>query len=107
MINEQMTRARREGMRWLILLILNNARPFSYSLRPVFDIVSQQYADVTRQELCAELDYLEKRELVTIQRRPDGDWSCGLTRHGVDVAEYTVDCEPGIARPSREFWGVR
>ena len=24
-----------------------------------------------------------------------------LTRHGVDVAEYTVDCEPGIARPAK------
>ena len=104
MDNEQFSAARRAGMRWLILLILNNARPTSYSLRPVCAVVQGQYPDVSRQELCAQLDYLEKRGLVQIARRPDGDWSCSLTRYGIDVAEYTVDCDPGIARPSKSFW---
>lgn len=106
MDNDTIAQARRAGMRWLILLVLNNARPTSYSLRPVFDVVQSQYPDVSRQELCAELDYLEKRELVQIARRPDGDWSCSLTRYGIDMAEYTIDCEPGIARPSKTFWGA-
>ena len=26
-----------------------------------------------------------------------------LARHGVDVSEYTVDCEPGVARPAK-YW---
>lgn len=101
---DQMNRARREGMRWMLILTLNYARPAAYSLNPVLDVVRQQYPDCTLRELCAELEYLQTRELVKIDRRPDGDWKCALTRHGIDLAEYTIDCEPGIARPSREFW---
>ena len=48
--------------------------------------------------------YLDfKRELVTLDKQPSGRWFAVLTRHGVDVAEYTVDCEPGIARPAK-YW---
>ena len=25
------------------------------------------------------------------------------SRYGVDIAEYTIDCEPGIARPAK-YW---
>ena len=32
-----------------------------------------------------------------------GPWHAELTRYGVDVAEYTIDCEPGIARPAK-YW---
>ena len=32
-----------------------------------------------------------------------GAWFADLTRHGIDLAEYTVDCDPGISRPTR-FW---
>jgi len=30
-------------------------------------------------------------------------WFGKLTREGVDVVEYTVLCDPGIARP-RKYW---
>ena len=32
-----------------------------------------------------------------------GRWFADLTRFGTDVAEYTIDCDPGIARPQK-YW---
>ena len=34
---------------------------------------------------------------------PQGRWFADLTRIGVDLAEYTIPCEPGIARPEK-YW---
>lgn len=96
-------KARREHLRWLILLTLNNARPIGAFEGPILSVAQSEYPDATALELRRELDYLDDRELVAISRKPDGRWFAELTRHGVDVAEYTVDCDPGIARPGK-YW---
>lgn len=90
-------------MRWLILLTLNNARPVGAFEGPILAVAQSEYPDATALELRRELDYLEDRKLLAIDRRPDGRWRAELTRHGVDVAEYTVTCEPGVARPEK-YW---
>lgn len=96
-------KARREALRWLVLLTLNNARPIGAFEGPVLAVAQSEYPDATALELRRELDYLADRELVKLDKQPAGRWFCELTRHGVDVAEYTVDCEPGIARP-KKYW---
>ena len=96
-------RLRREGVRWLILLTLNNARPVGAFESLVLSVAQSEYPDATALELRRELDYLHGRELVRVDKQPSGKWRAELTRHGVDVAEYTVDCEPGIARPAK-YW---
>ena len=98
-----MERVRREHMRWLIILTLNNARPIGAAESVILTVAQAIYPDATPQELRRALDYLDERELVDITKTPDGRWSAKLTRSGVDVAEYTVDCEPGIARPAK-YW---
>ncbi len=98
-----MERARREHLRWLIILTLNNARPIGAAERLILSVAHADYPDATLTELRRELDYLDERELVDITKTPDGRWSAKLTRYGVDVAEYTIDCEPGIARPAK-YW---
>jgi hypothetical protein len=45
------------------------------------------------------LDYLEAREMVGIAKDPMDRWSVDLTRTGIDFVEYTIDAQPGIARP--------
>lgn len=95
----QMAKARRETMRWLLLVALNVARPTGMSLQAARSVIAATYADVTELELKRELDYLADRELVSIQRDPLGAWHAELTRTGVDVVEYTVPVEPGILRP--------
>ena len=49
-------------------------------------------------------DYLAERDLITITGRDmQPQWFCKLDRYGMDVVEYTVPCEPGIARPNK-YW---
>lgn len=98
-----MAKIRREDMRWLIILALNHARPMGCNEGLVLSVARARYADATPLELRRELDYLADRRLVDIKRDPSGPWHCELTRHGVDVAEYTVDVQPGIARPAK-YW---
>ena len=97
------SKVRRESLRWLILLTLNNARPMGAQEGPILSVAQSVYPDATQLELRRELDYLHGRELVQVVKSPSGPWHAQLSRHGVDVAEYTVDCEPGIARPAK-YW---
>ena len=97
------TKIRREAIRWLILLTLNNARPVGCFEGPILSVIQSEYPDATQMELRRELDYLHDRELLKVDRQPDGRWYADLTRYGIDVAEYTVACDPGIARPAK-YW---
>ena len=90
-------------MRWNILLILNNARPVGAYEELVLATLQSIYPDATALELRRELDYLADRQLVTLNKEPSGRWFAELNRHGTDVAEYTVECDPGIARPQK-YW---
>lgn len=94
---------RREDIRWQILLTLNNARPIPANESLIISVVRASYQDVTRTEIRREMDYLADRELIIIDKRPDGVWLGDIGRYGVDVVEYTVSCEPGIARPEK-YW---
>lgn len=94
---------RRENIRWQILLTLNNARPIGAYERIVLSVIQAEYPDSTQEEIRKNLDYLHERNLVKVEHRPDGRWFCSLARYGVDVVEYTVEIEPGIARPEKYF----
>lgn len=94
---------RRESLRWLILLTLNNARPIGAFEALILSVAQSEYPDATPLEVRRELDYLHERDLVKIDKQPSGKWFAELTRFGVDIAEYTIDCDPGIARPAK-YW---
>lgn len=95
---------RREDIRWQVLLTLNNARPIGAWEEMILTVIRATYPDATLIELRRELDYLADRGLVELKKDPSGRWFGDLTRFGVDIAEYTIDCEPGIARPAK-YWG--
>lgn len=97
-------KARRETLRWLILVTLNAARPIGASELIVMDALRQAQPDVTEREVRIELDYLQERELIELSGRDTTRyWFAKLTRTGIDVVEYTVDCDAGIARPPK-YW---
>lgn len=96
-------KARRENLRWYILLTLNSARPLGTSEAVVLSTIQGIVPDCTMRELRNELDYLAHRELVAIKGVDGPCWHADLTRDGIDVVEYTVDCQPGIARP-KKYW---
>lgn len=99
-----LNKARRENLRWMILLCLNSAQPIGASETVVHSAVLPLIPDLTDLELRQALDYLHERELIEIVGRGTQPfWFCKLGRHGIDVVEYTVSCEPGIARPAK-YW---
>ena len=96
-------KTRREHVRWLVMQTLNVARPYGASDQLVLGALNDAKSQLTLHELRRELDYLEERGLVEIEGRNAPAWLAKLTREGVDVVEYTVPCEPGIARPQK-YW---
>jgi len=96
-------KARREGMRWLFLTALNNARPIGAVDQLMLTVAQDMYPDTTANELHQQLEYLESKSLVEIEKRPDGHWHSKLSSFGVDVVEYTEHCPTGIARPQK-YW---
>jgi len=96
-------KVRRESIRWYLLLALNNARPEELVEEIIQSTIRSIYPDATAIEVRRELEYLAGRDLVHIRREPSGRWWGKLTRHGVDIAEYTIACEPGISRPEK-YW---
>lgn len=101
MIDE--VKVRRESMRWVVLLTLYNASPIGAYEELILSTVQAVYLDASALEVRRQLDYLSDRELVELRKEPSGRWFSDLTRHGTDVVEYTVDCDPGIARPIK-YW---
>ena len=49
-------KVRREALRWLILLTLNNARPMGAHEGPVLSVAQAVYPDATPLELRREMD---------------------------------------------------
>ena len=90
-------------MRWNIINTLNKARPHTTSEVFLVDVMRGIYHQVTALELRQQLEYLSDRKLVALVKQPSGRWFADLTRLGVDIAEYTIDCQPGIARPEK-YW---
>ena len=96
-------KARREGMRWHLINTLNKARPYTSSEAYLLDVMRGIYPDVTALELRQQLEYLQDRRLLDLTKQPSGMWFADLNRLGVDIAEYTIDCQAGIARPEK-YW---
>lgn len=96
-------KARRESMRWLLLNALNNARPLGAMDQLMLTVTQDMYPDTTANELHQQLEYLKDKDLVDINKRPDGHWHAKLNSNGIDVVEYTIDCPAGIARPAK-YW---
>lgn len=101
MINAE--KVRREGMRWHILKMLHMSAPYTASEVAVCDTMRSIYPDATALEVRKQLDYLADRELIDLVKQPSGTWFADIARFGTDIVEYTVDCEPGIARPEK-YW---
>lgn len=93
-------KAQFEELRWLILLTLNAARPIGTSEVIIRRAIDPVVPGMTENEIRRELDYLEERFLITLTKdRPV--WFAKINRNGIDVVEYTVSCDPGIARPAK------
>lgn len=96
-----MEKANREITRWRVLQVLNVGRPLPVSEIIVLRTLQDIHLPITAHGLRREMDYLRDRKLIEIRDEESPTWSAELTRYGVDIVEYTLPCEPGIARPER------
>ena len=103
MDSEQLDKWRREVLRWRIIQTLNIGRPYPVSEDILYQTVAGPDMPVREFDVRKELDYLRVRELVKIRGQGTPKWTAELTRYGVDLAEYNIDCEAGIARPVK-YW---
>ena len=104
MDQNEIDKKKREVLRWRIIQTLNIGRPLPLGEDTILQTVSGLDMSATQTDLRRELDYLELRKLVTIDGRGVApQWTASLTRYGVDLAEYEIECEAGIARPQR-YW---
>jgi len=97
--NVGLERARREELRWLLMMGLHAARPVGTSETILRSAIIPVIPDLTLLEIRKELDYLADRGLVALDKMSSPLWFAKLNHHGIDIVEYTVDCLPGIARP--------
>lgn len=93
------------GLRWTILRTVLVGGHLGVTDRMALDVARAEYIGVERRELRDEIAYLEARGLLGVEREETGPWRMTLTRHGRDVVDYTVACEPGIRRPPRPRCG--
>lgn len=99
-----MAKLRREVIRWILLVSLNSARASGGASETLLlYMIQAEYPDATPLEIRGQLEYLADRSLIKLEKRPDGNWFADINHRGVDVVEYSVDCDPGIARP-KKIW---
>jgi hypothetical protein len=95
---DDLEKAKRERLRWKILQLVEHERPGAVEE----GVLREALQDVGREELRRELRYLESRKLVQIDARRPDEWRVTMTWPGIDLVDYEVDCEPGIARPAMD-----
>jgi hypothetical protein len=100
----ELAQAQREVARWRVLQILHAGQPVGVNFAVIELALNDAKLKIGRDQLCAELDYLQEKSLLTIERGhyfDEDEVAARLTPVGVDVVEYTVECPPGIARPAK------
>jgi len=105
-VNDQgvdIERLHREEIRWRVLKVLDAGRPGNMPETMILRAVQDAALAATPSTLRRELGYLEDRMLVKITGRDSMIWVAELSRTGVDVVEYTIDCQAGIARPPKWY----
>ena len=94
-----MANVRHQAIRWHLLSAINLSRPQGMYTQGLLPIIQSVYPDATENEIRRELDYLAERRLLKIAKDGFDRWMVEMMRYGIDVVEYTVECDPGISRP--------
>lgn len=96
---DSLSQAHIESLRWTILRTLMVGGHMGATETMCMDVARAEYIGVTPKRIRTEMDYLEKRKLIDIERSEIRPWRATLSRYGRDVVDYEVDVEPGITRP--------
>ena len=100
-MKDSLTQAHIAGLRWSILRTLMVGGHLGATDQMCLDVARSEYFGVTMTRVRTELDYLESRRLIAIERSEAQAWRAKLSRHGRDFVDYEIAAEPGITRPPR------
>lgn len=89
------------GIRWSILRTCRVGGHLGATEVMIREVIVADFLAAHREFIRDQLHYLEARKLIQVERSEVKPWRATLSRHGYDVADYQVDCEPGISRPPR------
>lgn len=93
---ETVRQERRERLRWRCLkTIYYGGEGLGCSDQIILQVVSTEGFQCVLAELRRELEYLEKAELIGIERRATA-WKCSTTLEGAMVCEGNQDCPKGL-----------
>ena len=98
-MRDSLSQAHIAGMRWSILRTLMCGGHVGATDKMCLDVCRAEYIGVAMDRVRTELDYLEARKLVEIERSQVHPWRAKLTRHGRDFVDYEIEAQPGITRP--------
>ena len=100
---ELIEKSKLESSRWEILRILDIAGWQGTTETVILSTLRAMWVDVTKDYVRNQLDYLANRDLIKLHKKEIEPWAASLDRYGKDVVSYSVECEPGIARPEK-YW---
>lgn len=101
MMDSALTEQMLPGVRWSLLRTLRVGGHLGATEAMCRDVIGAEYIGSTKRDVRDQLHYLEARKLAVLERSEIDPWRATLTRYGYDVADYQVECEPGIRRPPR------
>lgn len=103
-LNEKAELGRLESGRWEVLRILHVGGRLGATDSMVLSTLRAMWPQTTREWVRDQLQYLEDRNLLVLERHEIKDWRARLNRNGVDLVTYVIPCGPGIDRPEK-YWG--
>lgn len=95
---QRQVQKKRQALRWRVLNACYHGKPGSVGEVIVLRICVDTGFEVDMHLIYEALDYLEGKELITVQRRAV-EWLSRITDEGTDVVEGNAVCPPGIDKP--------
>ena len=105
-MRDNLTPTQIHSLRWIVLQVIQAGAPYVVTERMCLDAAAAAYPAVAAERLRAELDYLEAKELIALERSEIRPWTAKLTGNGRDVVDYAVDAPLGVWRPQRAHEGM-
>lgn len=100
---KEIEQSEREMARWVVLQALYHGDGSLVAERLILSVLDAVPIKASASDVRAHLAYLESASLARLEKLPNGSWCASITKSGVDVVEYNVDCPAGIGRP-RKYW---
>ena len=71
----------------------------------ILTVLGERRLTFARSWMRDRLAHLEAHKPIEVERREADPWWAGLARRDLDITDYAVACETGIARPPKQHAG--